>query len=384
MLTLSRFSSEKPRYRAEQSQALEWLTRAHAASQATSEGLSDEQRDEFAARLSKLVQRCACGPDKIATRYHAHPDLVRFDFSELSLYDVTRQPHGAGTDARSRAFADIVNAYFEREYESESVAPSDLIHVTCTGYVSPSGAQRLVASKGWGAQTRITHAYHMGCYAAFPAIRIAAGQLSLQAAMQPDAPARRADVVHTELCTLHLDPSQHSAEQCVVQSLFADGFMRYSVTQGESEAGLELLSLSERVLPDSAAAMAWSVGDFGMQMSLSRDVPERIAAQLRPFVADLVQQAGLELGPTLKQAAFAVHPGGPKIIDRVGEVLELDSAQLQVSREVLRDHGNMSSATLPHVWMRLLAAPEVQSGTLIISLAFGPGLTVCGGVFRKR
>jgi len=79
-----------------------------------------------------------------------------------------------------------------------------------------------------------------------------------------------------------------------------------------------------------------------------------------------------------------VHPGGPKIIDRVREVLELDEPQVRASRDVLHDFGNMSSATLPHIWMRLLADPAVPRGTLIPSLAFGPGLTVCGAVFEKQ
>jgi predicted naringenin-chalcone synthase len=183
---------------------------------------------------------------------------------------------------------------------------------------------------------------------------------------------------------LHLDPSNHSAEQCVVQSLFADGFIRYSLCEVSHGHGLELLALSERILPDSAASMGWAVGDFGMQMTLSRDVPERIAGALRPFVTELFDKADLDLGTTLRRAIVAVHPGGPKIIDRVAEVLELSAAQVQASRDVLFECGNMSSATLPHVWHRILSDPSVRPGTEILSLAFGPGLSVCGGLFRKH
>ncbi|HEY0468512.1 MAG TPA: 3-oxoacyl-[acyl-carrier-protein] synthase III C-terminal domain-containing protein, partial [Polyangiaceae bacterium] len=80
----------------------------------------------------------------------------------------------------------------------------------------------------------------------------------------------------------------------------------------------------------------------------------------------------------------AVHPGGPKIIDRGREVQDLEPAQVQASRDVLFEHGNMSSATLPHVWQRVLSYDGVKPGTLVLSLAFGPGLTVCGGLFRKH
>ena len=383
MLTLTDFSMQRPAYQIAQTRALHWLTEIHSLSEAALKGLSEHERDIFAQRFAKLVQRCACGPDKIGSRGHVTADLGAA--RELELYDVSRYPQGKGSAARSRAFADIVDGYFEREFAAESSAPSELIHVTCTGYVAPSAAQRMVANKGWGARTHVTHAYHMGCYAAFPAIRMAAGHFGSPASFQPTSGAeRRVDIVHTELCTLHLDPSDHSAEQCVVQSLFADGFMRYSLRESAQGQGLEVLSLSEQILSDSAESMGWSVGDFGMHMTLLRDVPERIAGALRPFVTDLFAKSGLNLAAELRRAVVAVHPGGPKIIDRVQEVLELDPAQVQTSRDVLFEYGNMSSATLPHVWQRILSDQTVRPGTLVLSLAFGPGLSVCGGLFRKH
>ncbi len=304
------------------------------------------------------------------------------DWDALAIYDVTRHPHGKGAAARSRVFAEAVNAYFEAEYDNELVAPGDIVHVTCTGYVSPSGAQRLVEHKGWGRSTRVTHAYHMGCYAAFPALRMAVGSLCAPEALASSTGERRVDIVHTELCTLHLDPSNHSIEQLVVQSLFADGFIRYSVRNGGP--GLRLLALDEQVIPDSVQAMGWVLSDWGMHMTLARDVPQRIAAVLRPFVAALYQKAGLDPAARLGGTVFALHPGGPKIIDGICQVLELSEAQAKTSRQVLYEHGNMSSATLPHVWMRLLADESTPAGTLVVSLAFGPGLTVCGALFEKR
>lgn len=77
-----------------------------------------------------------------------------------------------------------------------------------------------------------------------------------------------------------------------------------------------------------------------------------------------------------------MHPSGTRIIDRVCDALKLDDDQVRISREVLRDFGNMSSATLFHVWMRLLADATIPAGTFVLSLAFGLGLTVCGGLFR--
>ncbi len=384
MLRLSNFSIQPPRYQITQQRALEWLCEIHAAAQASIESLSPAEHEVFAARLGKLISRVACGPDKIGTRGHVSADLGATDFENLVLYDVTRHPRGRGTAARSRLFSEIVNSYFEREYAAEQEPPSELIHVTCTGYVAPSGAQHLVAKKHWGDRTHVTHAYHMGCYAAFPAIRIAAGHLAVPETLAPAGTPRRADIVHTELCTLHLDPSDHSAEQFVVQSLFADGFVRYSLLEQGEGPGLDVLALSETILPDSGHAMGWSAADFGMHMTLARDVPDRIAGALRPFVMALFEKANLSLAENLRSTVFAVHPGGPKIIDRVRDVLELGEPQIQTSRAVLFDHGNMSSATLPYIWQRIVADPLVAPETLVLGLAFGPGLSVCGGLFRKR
>lgn len=387
--TLGDFSMRLPRHRIGQEEALDWLAHAHAASQSAVDGLPRGEVEALAARFRKILGRCACGPSKIGTRGSVTTEIGRRDFDALELYDVLRHPHGRGAGVRAQLYAETVNAYFEGEYAQVAHAPSDIIHVTCTGYVSPNGAQRLVASRGWGATTRVTNAYHMGCYAAFPAVRMAAGL----AATRVDvglAAASRVDIVHTELCSLHLDPSNHAIEQLVVQSLFADGFIRYSLRDGPARgegaqgAVLRVLAMDERILPDSADSMSWTESEWGMQMTLARDVPARVASSLREFVLDLYRKAGMDAAAELGRTVFAVHPGGPKIIDGVRDVLELSDAQVATSRQVLFDHGNMSSATLPHIWMRLVDDEAVRPGTTIVSLAFGPGLTVCGGVFRKE
>ena len=100
------------------------------------------------------------------------------------------------------------------------------------------------------------------------------------------------------------------------------------------------------------------------------------------FVDRLARRAGLD-NQELGQAVYAVHPGGPAILDRSREVLRLAETQLACSRRILLQRGNMSSATLPHVWMELIRDTGIAAGRVIVSLAFGPGLTVCGAIMRK-
>ena len=375
---LTRFTATRPKHEITQAHSLAWLAAAHAASEATIHQLDDDARRRFETRIARVLERCACPPERISRRGVSVADARTTAWDTNAIYDLTLHPHGRGSGARTQRFSEVVDSYFADAYVDELSAPDDLIHVTCTGYVSPSGAQQLVARRGWGAYTRVSHAYQMGCYAAVPAVRMAAAYL----AMEAPSPWR-VDIVHTELCSLHLDPSDHRIEQLVVQSLFADGLIRYSMIADDGSPGLRLRALHEQLLPDSAQAMSWMVSDCGMQMTLARDVPERIAGALRGFVLELFRRAGLDAG-RMKGCVWAVHPGGPKIIDRVRDVLELDEAQVAASRQVLFDYGNMSSATLPHIWMRLVEDGGVPRGTLIPSLAFGPGLTVCGALFEKR
>src|SRR6185295_12047598 len=102
--------------------------------------------------------------------------------------------------------------------------------------------------------------------------RIAAGYLAASRGA-----AGRVDIVHNEACTLHLDPTRHHPEQLVVQSLFADGHIRYAVTAARPGAGLEFLGYREELIPGSLDAMGWVLGDRGMRMILSREVPDLIA-----------------------------------------------------------------------------------------------------------
>lgn len=384
---ISEFQSVRPAHLRSQAHTLDWLVEAHARAELTRAAHDGRHLNEerTRARMRAALLRFGCCDDRIVTRGYEIDDCEHTRWQEMEIYRLDENEHGAGAFARTRAFERITQSVMDRVLSSGSPEPpSDLFHVTCTGYAAPSAAQRSVARHGWGDHTRVTHVYHMGCYAAFPALRLArAAQSGIVA--QPGA-AARSRVVHTEVCSLHLDPSLHEPEQLVIHSLFADGSIAYDVaetTRTELRApGLELLALLERTLPDSADAMTWRSSAWGMQMTLSRHVPERLGAAIEPFVTQLVTGAGLDRNAA-RDAVYAVHPGGPRILDRVQDLLRLADAQLEHSRKVLRERGNMSSATLPHIWLELACDRRVADRTPVVSLAFGPGLTICGAVLRK-
>ena len=385
---LSDFRSLRPRHLSTQAETLQWLAQAHTRAEATlaaSEGRPFEP-ERFLQTVSHRLQRFGCGEDKIAKRGYETDDCSHTAWDQMDIYRLAEHAGGKGMKARTQAFGRIAARAFTQLFCEVSSPPEHLIHVTCTGYESPSAAQRLVASRGWGSRTRVTHAYHMGCYAALPAVRMAAGFAALAREARGDADAQpRVDIVHTELCSLHTHPLRHEPEQLVIQSLFADGCISYSLrneSQSWTGAGLKLLSQDEWIVEDSAASMAWSCSDEGMEMVLARDVPQRIADALPAFVARLLGD-GARAGRVTPHALFAIHPGGPKIIDQIAAAIGLTDEQVAFSRAVLRERGNMSSATLPHIWQRIVSAQQVLPGTPVVSLAFGPGLTLSGAVLEK-
>ncbi len=381
---LKGFSAVLPPYHRPQEEGFDWLVEAHARAAASSEGREDSL-EKWRGRISRMVRRYHCAAEHIGRRRSNLEDFMHTDWQRMEIFNLLESPQGKGLAARSSFYAKTANRVVEELFAGDIEPPSDLLHVSCTGYVSPSPVQRLIGLKRWHDRTLATQVYHMGCYAAVPAIRIAAGLLQCGSSKVE----RRAEIVHTELCSIHFNPLDHSPEQLIVQSLFADGHIRYAAVPGDAPGedhgtgALELLAVREEMVPDSLEDMTWVLSDWGFRMTLSRDVPGRVAAALPGFLANLFAAAEQDYHEKASETVFAVHPGGPRIIDEVAGLLGLREDQLALSRAVLFERGNMSSATLPHIWMAAAADPNVKAGTLVASLAFGPGLTIAGALFRK-
>jgi hypothetical protein len=149
MALLTGFVSTRPPYVMTQAHSLDWLAKAHAQSEAALIGLSATERENFAGQMARVIGRVGCSPASIATRGSVLPDFTTCerDGSSLNLlYDdpcapAPRFPHGRGASTRIEIYGRAVDAYFARLYADEAAPPDDLIHVTCTGYRSPSGAQ---------------------------------------------------------------------------------------------------------------------------------------------------------------------------------------------------------------------------------------------------
>jgi predicted naringenin-chalcone synthase len=371
---LSDFRLIRPKHEIAQEKTLDWIAQMHVQAAGVA---SKEEAEDFYEHLRSKLLKLRGGKECIESRGIHIDDLFEKDWEKKEIYPVEQTPHGSGFTARSHFYDREVSHIFERFYPEGQDLPAHLIHVTCTGYVAPSPAQKLISLRRAGKTSIVTHAYHMGCYGSIPAIRIASGFASF--------PNTAIDIVHTELCSLHMHPLKHSIEQLLVQSLFADGFIKYTLTSTIPHSPhLKILSLHEETIPDSSHCMTWRCEDHGLGMTLSKEVPIKISRALEGYLDCLCMSAGLDRKEVVKSAFFAIHPGGPKILQQIRDLLQLKQCQIEHSVQIFKQFGNMSSATLPHIWDRMLQDAAVPKGAQIVSLAFGPGLNIAGGLFEKE
>ena len=252
------------------------------------------------------------------------------------------------------------------------VVPSSITHlvtVSCTGMYAPGLDIELVQALGLRPDVRRTCVNFMGCYAAVNAVKLA------DAFCLADATARVL-IVSVELCTIHFQKSPEE-DHLISNALFGDGAAACLVQAKPLPDGAPSLALQAfhcGLEPDGHDDMAWHINDFGFEMTLSSYVPKLIQRGIRNLTEGLLQSLPVELADIRH---FAIHPGGRKILETIEAELGLTRDDNRHAYRVLRDYGNMSSATVLFVLRDVLAhATPAEHGAPVLSFAFGPGLTM--------
>ena len=80
--------------------------------------------------------------------------------------------------------------------------------------------------------------------------------------------------------------------------------------------------------------MTWVPGSTRFHMTLSVMVPVVIKQSVRPFVEQLLQRVGVDFEHDKHRLIFAIHPGGPKIVEHIQEALGLEPDQVAISNSV--------------------------------------------------
>lgn len=259
----------------------------------------------------------------------------------------------------------LAQAAIDKLLEGEDrAAITHLIVTSCTGFSAPGIDLAIVERCGLKTSVERTLIGFMGCYAAINALKLSRHIVRSE-------PAARVLIVNIELCTLHLREAAE-LEKLISFCLWGDGCAASLVT-AEPE-GILLESFHAIVVPERSELMSWRIRDDGFDMLLSGLVPGAVRETLRqehPAILGGRFPAEIDL--------WAVHPGGRSVLDAVERALKLGPTALATAREVLRQNGNMSSATVMFVMAEMLRQP---AGLLGCGMAFGPGLTTETMMFR--
>ncbi len=252
-----------------------------------------------------------------------------------------------------------------------------LVTVSCTGMYAPGIDIDLVERLGLSKHTERTCINFMGCYGAINGLKAADHICRAE-------PNAKVLLVSVELCTLHFQ-KHNTLDNWVANSLFADGSAAALIENSSSRISdaqaLELKTFYSEFMPESRSEMGWYVGNTGFEMKLTSKVAKQIRKHIKGVTERLLQKAGLQFSNI---GAYAIHPGGKKILEAVEQALELPEESNLYAYEVLRQYGNMSSATILFVLNKMMAAGKQLSNTNLISFAFGPGLTVEGMVLKMQ
>ncbi|AIZ45545.1 chalcone synthase [Deinococcus radiopugnans] len=279
------------------------------------------------------------------------------------------EPHGFGE--KNAVFLEEARALITRlgreALAQAQVRPADIdavIVVNTSGLSTPSLDAWLIESLGLSRHAARLPVWGLGC---------AGGAAGLaRAADLVRAGFRRVLYVAVELCSLTLVKGDESKSNFVGTALFADGGAALVVTAPDVPGPPPLLSIHgaySTLIENSEDIMGWDVVDDGLKVRFSRDIPTLVRGMMRENVAEALVAHGW---PREGVDTFVVHPGGVKVLAAYEEALGLAPGTLDSSRKVLREHGNMSSATVLFVLEEALKAGA--QGRAILS-AMGPGFS---------
>ena len=255
------------------------------------------------------------------------------------------------------------------DIEEERPKITHMVLASCTGFTAPGIDQQLVEELGLDPSVERTAIGFMGCAAAVNALKVAHHIVR-------STPTAKVLVINVELCTLHMQETG-DLDQILCALLFGDGCSAALVSSRSS--GLALMDFKAVTIPETQNLITWAIGDQGFEMNLSGEVPSQINRALQR--ESMRNDGGMFRGWRPSDVdLWAVHAGGRTILDAVEQGLELDSQALRWSRGILREFGNMSSATLMFVLDRMIRTVKEQAQGF--GMAFGPGLVA--ETFRFR
>lgn len=334
-----------------------------------------------ASRLKQIYDHSG-----IEHRYSVIPDFGETESHKNTFFSKTEdfEPF-PGTRDRLKLYqvtasdlaAEAVNDCFLVHGKDLTSKITHLITVSCTGMHAPGIDIELVEKLGLNPTVERTCINFMGCYGSLNALKVA------DYICRADQEAKVL-IVSVELCTLHFQKA-NTLDNWVANSLFSDGaaavIVEHSSERTNKKTCLTLDTFYSEFLKEAKNEMGWYVGDAGFEMTLTSKVSKHILKHIQSISNQLLKKAKLEFKDI---GRFAVHPGGRKILEAAESALGFSMKANCFGYEVLREYGNMSSATILFVLKKLMMDPEGMDGENIMGFAFGPGLTVESMILKRN
>jgi alkylresorcinol/alkylpyrone synthase len=247
-----------------------------------------------------------------------------------------------------------------------------IFFVSTSGLATPSLDSWLIKRLNLSRHTVRVPIWGLGC---------AGGAAGLNRASEfVRATGKPALLVAAELCSLTFQANDISRPNLIATSLFADGAAAVILAPDGKSNGPSIVGGSSTLWDDTEDVMGWNVTNTGLQVTLSKSVPNVVEKHIRKDVELACANHGLSLGQ-LKH--FVIHPGGEKVMEAFRSALELPASAMNDARDILEHHGNMSSPTVLFALERFLQRwPDLPSGEHGLLTAMGPGFSAEHVIFR--
>ncbi len=276
---------------------------------------------------------------------------------------------------RARIYDEVGRALAERSasaaLEKAALKPADIdsiVMISTTGTMTPSIPSRLIETMGFRQSVQTVPVFGYGCAGGILGIRLANDLADAN-------DGQNVLLISLELCSLSYDYSQFDKKNMIATALFADGCAAAVLTgkTGQSE-GPCFRAFDQKTWPDTRDMMGWDIGDTGFDLVLARDIPTFVAKDFTPFCDGFLDEQGLEKS---QMSEPACHPGGGRVVEALEDYFAPELSGIPATREILRDHGNMSSPTVLFVLENLLRDKPQKP---VLMTALGPGFTSVLGI----